>query len=99
LGVTTAHGTTEYRKDNDYRLIPVKREYKNGNPGLKTRGNGVISRDYDYVYGIPTPPEKDMKQIMQGDFGRRWLEEHQDRSPSLDGFRALPGVRSKVFFL
>lgn len=65
LGIVTAHGTQEFRKIRDYRMDPKKNQYQTGNPGFY---------DAEYTYGIPTPPERHMKEVMEGYYGKKWLE-------------------------
>lgn len=49
MGVTTARGTYEFRKDHDYRITVHKKQFKSHNPGLT---------DPDFTYGIQTKFEK-----------------------------------------
>ncbi|KAK2943424.1 putative protein of unknown function (DUF4483) [Blattamonas nauphoetae] len=65
MGVVTARGDYEFRKDHDYRIKPVKKQKHTGNPGIKDR---------NYAYGVNTEPDNIMKELMEGRFGNEWLE-------------------------
>lgn len=55
IGVTTARGTYEFRKDNDYRLTPKVKQFISHNPGVYDR---------EFTYGIISDPNKDMNKVM-----------------------------------
>lgn len=76
LGIVTAHGTAEFRKIRDYRLVSKKTPYTTGNPGFY---------DAEYTYGIPTPPEKHMKEVVEGYYGKKWLENEVSREQGASG--------------
>ena len=45
MGITTARGTYEFRKDRDYRLEKPKHEFVSSNPSVK---------DPNFTFGIQT---------------------------------------------
>ncbi|KAH7822094.1 putative protein of unknown function (DUF4483) [Monocercomonoides exilis] len=70
MGVTTSRGTYEFRKDHDYKLEKPKKEFKSHNPGMY---------DPEYTFGISTKPEGYTKTLIEGGFGKEWLEKEVSR--------------------
>ena len=99
MGVTTARGTYEFRKDHDFRVIPTQRKFTSHNPAIENP---------DFTFGQPTPfilvfsfllfslfrkeahDPNMMKAIIEGRFGREWLEDQVDQQEARE--RSKPPV-------